>query len=173
MEASSQRAQPPIGLLFVCMGNICRSPLAEGVFIHLAEQRGVRERFLIDSAGTGAWHVGKPADARSIEIARKYGVSLPSIARQISPDDWATFHRVLVMDKDNHRRVVRAGAPPARVDFLRAFDPALADETDPDQLAVPDPYYGGPEGFELIYQQIHSACTGLLEWLLRDPDAAR
>lgn len=166
MEAPTPTPNQPLGVLFICMGNICRSPLAEALFIHLADQRRVLNRFKIDSAGTGNWHAGDPADHRTIAVGQKYSVPVRSIARQIRPQDWTDFHYLLVMDETNHRSVRRAGAPEDRLHYLRAFDPALQNITDPKQLAVPDPYHSGLDAFDLIYHQIHAACMGLLDHLL-------
>lgn len=162
-----------IGVLFVCMGNICRSPLAEGLFIHLARERRALERFRVDSAATGGWHAGSPPDPRSLEVARRYGVTLDSRARQVrpavdfvEPDEKDGFHWILGMDRDNCERLIMLGAPEDRVRLLRSFDPALAGEApDSPLLEVPDPYYGGPEGFERMYEMIHAACRGLLDQL--------
>lgn len=153
------------GVLFVCLGNICRSPLAEGVFLHVARERGVADRFDVDSAGTGHWHIGKPADPRSIEVAQRRGVALPSRARQIDPsNDWERFEHIIVMDESNKSDVLDAGAPAGRVVLLRAFDPlceGLADR----EREVPDPYYGGDEGFDTVYEMVERACRGLLDQL--------
>jgi protein-tyrosine phosphatase len=153
-------------VLFVCMGNICRSPLAEGVFRHLAEEAGVAGRFVVDSAGTGAWHEGEPADARSIEVAAAHGVTLQGRARQVRAQDLRTFDIVLAMDRDNLgvlQDLSSAAGGTARLHLLREFDPdAGGDE-------VPDPYYGGPHGFETVYQMIHAACEGLLAELRASP----
>lgn len=162
------------GILFVCLGNICRSPLAEGVFVHMARHRGVLERFRVDSAGTGAWHVGKPADARSIAVARKHGITLPSIARQVDPDldlldpaaaPDAGFHWLIAMDQSNKAELIELGAAPARVHLLRSFDPRLAGEPE-HRIEVPDPYYGGPDGFDKVYEMVSAACAGLLDELI-------
>lgn len=166
MNQSEPNPNAPIGVLFICMGNICRSPLAEGVFLHLINQQQLTERFLVDSAGTGNWHAGDPADPRTIAIGKKYGIAVPSIARQINNTDWQRFHYLLVMDLDNHRRVTGAGAPAERLHYLRSFDPALRHETSPELLAVPDPYYGEHDGFDLVYRQATAACNGLLETLI-------
>jgi protein-tyrosine phosphatase len=164
----------PVSVLFVCLGNICRSPVAEGVFIHLAQERGVLDRFRVDSAGTGHWHVGRPADPRSLAVAERHCVFLPSRARQVDPasDFPATtspettgFDLLIGMDRDNCAALRALGAPAERVGLLRGFDPALAGEP-LHRLDVPDPYYGGPEGFEHMYEMIHAACAGLLSALL-------
>jgi protein-tyrosine phosphatase len=141
------------------MGNICRSPLAEGVFRHLAVEAGVADRFVVDSAGTGAWHAGEPADARSAKVAAAHGVTLQGLARQVTAADLRTFDVVLAMDKENLailEEMSSAAGGTARLHLLREFDP----EADGDE--VPDPYYGGPHGFERVYGMIHAACGGLL-----------
>lgn len=166
MATHEPNPNDPLGVLFICMGNICRSPLAEGVFLHMISERQLADRFLVDSAGTGNWHAGDPADPRTIAIGKKYGIAVPSIARQITDTDWQRFHYLLVMDHDNHQRVRRAGAPPERLHYLRSFDPELRHENDPQTLAVPDPYYGEHDGFDLVYHQVAAACNGLLETLI-------
>ncbi len=149
-------------VLFVCLGNICRSPLAEGVFRHLVEQEGLNERFIIDSAGTGAWHVGDGPDPRSLDVAAAHGVPLDGKARQVTPDDLRRFDVVVAMDRENLsalERLAEASGGTARLSLLRQFD-AAADGDD-----VPDPYYGGPHGFESVYEMIRAACEGLLSEL--------
>lgn len=154
-------------VLFVCLGNICRSPLAEGLFIHLARERGVLDRFRVDSAGTGAWHVGKSADPRSIAVARAHGVHLPSIARQVDPArDFERFDLVLAMDRSNRTDLLDLGAPRDRVRLMRSFDPTLTGAPEHD-LDVPDPYYGHRDGFQRVYDMLLRATTGLLDELVR------
>ena len=146
-------------VLFVCMGNICRSPLAEGVFRHLVAEAGVSDRFVVDSAGTGAWHEGEPADPRSVQVAAAHGVTLDGRARQVGADDLRAFDVVLAMDRDNLavlEGMSSASGGTARLHLLREFDPAA------DGDEVPDPYYGGPHGFEKAYHMVHAACEGLL-----------
>ena len=146
------------GVLFVCLGNICRSPLAEGIFLHLARERGVLDRFDVDSAGTGAWHVGKPADPRSAAVARRHGVVLPSRARVYDPaGDPERFAWIVAMDRQNEADLLARGAPAERVRLMMGFHP------DPPCAEVPDPYYGGAEGFEKAYAMLEGACGGLLE----------
>ena len=154
------------GVLFVCLGNICRSPLAEGIFIYRARARGVLDRFDVDSCGTGAWHVGEQADARSLAVARNHGVDLPSIARQLDPAaDLTRFHWLIAMDRSNVRNLVRAGADAARVRLMRSFDPGLTGRAGA-ELEVPDPYDWPGDGFESVFQMLDAACAGLLEFLL-------
>ena len=162
-----------VGVLFVCLGNICRSPLAKWVLVHQAQQRGVLDALDIDSCGTGHWHIGKAADARSVEVARRYGLATPHCARQIdAARDFKRFHWIIAMDRDNRDGVLSLGTPAERVHLLRRFDPDLAGEPE-HRLEVPDPYYGGAAGFEEVYAMVYRACEGLLERILEDLDAAR
>ena len=149
----------PVHLLFVCLGNICRSPTAEGVFLHLARETQLSDRFVVDSAGTGAWHAGQRADPRSRATALRRGVELPSIARQIVAADFAKFDHIIVMDEENERDVLDLGAPRAKVRRLLTFHP------NPTTLDVPDPYSGGDEGFERVFDMIEEACRGMLKEL--------
>ena len=156
-------------LLFVCLGNICRSPLAEGLFVHLARERGVLERFRVDSAGTGGWHAGEPADGRMRAVAARRGVELTSRARRVEPrSDFpgaggaGGFDLIVAMDLSNRDDLLDAGAPAERVSLLRSWDPTLAGRPERD-LEVPDPYYGGPEGFERVFEMVERACAGLLD----------
>lgn len=154
------------GLLFVCLGNICRSPLAEGVFLHQAKARGVLDRFDVDSCGVGSWHVGDPPDHRATAVAKRHGVHLPSVGRQVDPDtDFERFELILAMDGSNRHALIRLGAPEDRVRLMRSFDPTLAGAED-HELDVPDPYYGGPEGFDKVFAMLERACGGLLDELV-------
>ena len=153
----------PVRLLFVCLGNICRSPLAEGVFAHLARDAGVDRLFEVDSAGTGAWHVGEAPDPRSIETAARRGIELRGRARKVMAEDFSTFDLILAMDHDNLMELERlcdTEASRARVTLLREFDPESQEN-----LNVPDPYYGGPDGFDRVFDIVHRACSVLLEEL--------
>ncbi|RMH20302.1 MAG: low molecular weight phosphotyrosine protein phosphatase [Gemmatimonadetes bacterium] len=155
-------------VLFVCLGNICRSPLAEGVLRHRLAARGLDARVAVDSAGTGAWHVGEPADARSRAVARRHGVILDGRARRVDPSDFERFDLVLAMDRSNLADL-EALRPPgevrARLALFRAFDP-LADG----DLDVPDPYYGGPDGFERVYEIVERACEVLAHTIEEELD---
>jgi protein-tyrosine phosphatase len=159
-------SDPPrrvVRLLFVCLGNICRSPTAEGVMRALVEEEGLQDSIELDSAGTGAWHVGSPADARASATARGRGVTLEGAARQVLVDDLEAFDLVLAMDSENLRALRSLAADEeqrGRIHLLREFDPASAGSAD---LDVPDPYYGGKDGFEQVYDLVHAACAGLLE----------
>ena len=155
------------GLLFVCLGNICRSPLAEGIFIHLARERGVLDQFDIDSCGTGNWHVGSSSDARSIEVAQRHGIHLPSTSRQVDPEtDFERFEMLLAMDRSNERDLVMLGARPDQVRLMRSFDPELATALG-SELDVPDPYFGPGDGFQGSYVMLTAACEGLLTALCK------
>jgi low molecular weight protein-tyrosine phosphatase len=151
-----------VRILFVCMGNICRSPTAEGVMRHLLAEEGLEDVIELDSAGTGGWHVGDPPDRRATAAARGRGIVLDGAARQVRPDDFEDFDLILVADRDNLRDML-AIAPPGterKVRLLREFDPGS--EGAPD-LDVPDPYYGGERGFEDVLDLVEAACRGLLD----------
>ncbi len=152
---------PTTGVLFVCLGNICRSPLAEGIFRHLVRERGLGERFRIDSAGTGAWHVGEGPDPRSREVAARNGIDLDGQrARQVRPGDLAEFDYVVAMDRDNVRDLERLANPEtarATLLLLRDHDP------EPGDGDVPDPYYGGPRGFDTVFDMIRRSAEALLD----------
>ncbi len=152
-----------IGVLFICLGNICRSPLAEGLFQQLLEQRGLQSRYTVASAGTGDWHVGDSADSRMIATARRHGIDLQGRAQQVRPQDFDRFDLLVAMDRDNSaqlRRMARDESESARIRLLREFDPQAG--SDPD---VPDPYLGDADGFERVYQMVARACVGLLSAL--------
>ena len=149
-------------LLFVCLGNICRSPAAEGVFLHLLDQRGLNDQFIVDSAGTGGWHVGNPADRRMQAAANKRGIQLPSRARQISLDDLRTFDLVLTMD-DANLAAVRSLADEAGSQATATIKPMLSFSTAFSETEVPDPYYGGEAGFEHVLDLLEDACSNLLD----------
>lgn len=143
-------------VLFVCLGNICRSPLAEGVFRQTVEQAGHSDRVLIDSAGTGNWHRGNPPDPRSVSVAAANGIDISGLkARQVKKDDFDRFDLILAMDRDNlaSLRSMGAAEQTARIRlFLK----------DPER-DVPDPYYGGADGFQNVYELVKSGCLDLLE----------
>jgi protein-tyrosine phosphatase len=150
-------------ILFVCMGNICRSPTAEAVMRGLLRAEGLDQAVAIDSAGTGGWHAGAPPDARAVAAARSRDVVVEGAARQVAAEDFDDFDLLLAMDRDNEREL-RARAPDgearAKVRLLREFDPASVAAGD---LDVPDPYYGGPNGFDHVLDLVEAACRGLLD----------
>jgi protein-tyrosine phosphatase len=152
-------------ILFVCLGNICRSPTAEGVMRHVLREEGLEDQVEVDSAGTGGWHVGAPPDERATEAARRRSIVLDGAARKFAPEDFADFDLVLAMDEEN-RRDLLALAPDdearAKVRMLREFDP---DSSDSGDLDVPDPYYGGDEGFDQVLDLVEAATRGLVEEL--------
>jgi protein-tyrosine phosphatase len=149
-------------ILFVCMGNICRSPTAEGVMRRLLREEGLEDAVELESAGTGGWHAGEPPDARAAEAAARRGIALDGAARQVTADDFERFDLLVAMDRENLRELL-AIAPSdegaEKVRLLREFDPASADAGD---LDVPDPYYGGERGFERVLDLVTAACRGLL-----------
>lgn len=149
----------PIRVLFVCLGNICRSPSAEGVFRNVVQKAGLEEQIIIDSCGTGDWHVGKAPDSRAITAARQRGIDITHLrARQFSSEDLDRFDHVLVMDRQNLadvRDVWRQNGGTEPVLFLQ-FGNSRHDE-------VPDPYYGGEQGFEHVLDLINEASEGLLQ----------
>jgi protein-tyrosine phosphatase len=149
-------------LLFVCLGNICRSPTAEGVMRSLIGREGLEDEIETDSAGTGAWHVGSAPDARATAAAGSRGVTLGGAARQVVPGDFEQFDLILAMDGANLRDLqlmAHGEEQEAKVRLLRAFDPAAAELGD---LDVPDPYYGAPGGFDEVFAMVLAACEGLL-----------
>jgi len=154
-------------VLFVCLGNICRSPTAEGVFRHLVREQGLEGEIEIDSAGTGGWHVGAPPDERATAAARRREITLEGAARRFDPGDFGRYDLILAMD-DQNRRDLLALAPDdearAKVRLFREFDPASCDGGD---LDVPDPYYGGADGFEHVLDLVDAAARGLLDDLRR------
>lgn len=155
--------QPPIGVSFVCMGNICRSPTAEAVMRHLVKQAGLERAIVVDSAGTGSWHVGDPPDRRSQAVGRRRGIPLGGQARQFSRSDFARFDYILAIDREIQAELSELAPNPearAKIHLLRAFDPSSPADAD-----VPDPYYGGPEGFEQVFDLCEASCRGLLEHL--------
>ncbi|HEX7299004.1 MAG TPA: low molecular weight protein-tyrosine-phosphatase [Solirubrobacteraceae bacterium] len=149
-------------VLFVCMGNICRSPTAEGVMRSLLRAEGLEGRIELDSAGTGSWHTGAAPDERATGAARRRGIALDGAARQVSAEDFERFDLVLAMDRENLREL-RYRAPDdearAKIRLLREFDPAAVAAG---ELDVPDPYYGGAQGFEHVLDVVEAACRGLL-----------
>jgi protein-tyrosine phosphatase len=151
------------GILFVCTGNICRSPTAEGVFRHLARERGVLERLRIDSAGTHDYHVGEAPDPRAVEHAARRGYDLSALrARQVSRSDFDAFERILAMDR-GHLRQLKAVAPAGATARISMF---LDHSGNWRGLDVPDPYYGGGRGFEEVLDMVEEASARLLDEIL-------
>jgi protein-tyrosine phosphatase len=147
------------GVLFVCMGNICRSPTAEGVFRHLLEQQGMTEQVLTDSAGTHDYHIGAPPDLRAQAAAARRGYDLSMLrARQVTPADFERFDYVLAMDEANLGELLPL-CPDASRDRLRLL---LEFAEEVERRDVPDPYYGGEQGFEDVLDLVENATRGLL-----------
>lgn len=149
-----------VKVLFVCLGNICRSPSAHGVFQQLVDKAGLQHKIEVDSAGTGEWHVGKPPDKRAIAAASKRGYDLsPLRARQFRADDLQQFDYVLAMDQENLQDMLAAkqSEPRGHVGLFLEFDKSS------EYTEVPDPYYGGSNGFERVLDLIESASLGLLD----------
>ena len=150
----------PYSVLFVCLGNICRSPLAKGVFQKLVDDSGLSEKFFIDSCGTGDYHIGKPAHSETRKVAKQFGISLEEHrARQVEESDCDEFDLIVAMDRSNLsdlKYLRRSGSAP--IICLREHDPDAEGD-----LNVPDPYYGGPTGFVDGYRIIERSCRALLE----------
>ncbi len=157
VETGHQRA--PVRVLFVCTGNICRSPTAEGVFRGLVAAENLHRHVLVDSAGTHDYHVGEEPDRRSVQAAAKRGYDLTGLrARQIASSDFAQFDYVLAMDRGHHS-ILGTMAPPEhrpRVSMFLDFSPNYNGHE------VPDPYFGGGQGFELVLDLIEDGAAGLL-----------
>lgn len=155
-----------ISVLMVCLGNICRSPMAEGVFRHILEEEGLEGRIGVDSAGTGGWHVGESPDPRSIRMAASHGVTLTGVARQVQPEDFERFDYIVAMDLSNLENLERyrdGVGGDAALYLFREFDP----EGGPGE-EVPDPYYGGPMGFENVFAMVERSSRGLLAHILEE-----
>jgi len=150
-----------INVLFVCMGNICRSPTAEGVFRHHVSEGGFADRVLVDSAGTHAYHVGEPPDRRAYAAAERRGISLAEIhARRVTDDDFERFDYIIAMDEDNQTHLLEQAPGEHRSKVQLFLSYASVSETE-----VPDPYYGGAAGFERVLDLVEEASRGLLETL--------
>ncbi|MCH7830051.1 MAG: low molecular weight phosphotyrosine protein phosphatase [Proteobacteria bacterium] len=148
-------------VLFVCMGNICRSPTAEGVFRHYVNEAGLAEQIHIDSAGTHAYHIGESPDRRANAAAERRGISLADIrARRVTNDDFATFDYIIAMDEDNQERLLERAPDEHRSKVQLFLSYASVGETE-----VPDPYYGGAAGFDRVLDLVEAASRGLLETL--------
>jgi protein-tyrosine phosphatase len=161
-------------ILFVCLGNICRSPTAEAVMRQLVAERGLEADVQLDSAGTGGWHVGESPDPRAVAAGRVRDLRLSGSARQVDAEDFERFDLILAMDEANVRDLRRL-APNARsaakVKLLREYDPQARRAG---EVEVPDPYYGGAEGFQRVIDLVEAACVGVLDslGLLDSPGSA-
>jgi protein-tyrosine phosphatase len=152
-----------VRILFVCLGNICRSPTAEAVMRGLVAEAGLEGEIEVESAGTGDWHIGYPPDDRSVAAAAERGVELTGEARQVARGDFDGFDLLIAMDRQNERdllRMARSEEDRQKVRLLRSY-------ADGD-LDVPDPYYGGDDGFEHVLDLVEAACRGVLDSLRAD-----
>ena len=157
-------SKEPFRIVVVCMGNICRSPMAEAVLTARIEEAGRSDEVVVDSAGTDSWHVGEDIDPRARAALATRGYHLTHEARQFDPDWFADHDLVLALDSDNYDRLAQLHpGSGATLAMLRSFDPALADIVAPaHRLDVPDPYFGGSEGFELVLDMLESAADGVI-----------
>ena len=151
-----------ISVLFVCLGNICRSPAAEAIFINLLEKKGVSEDFFVDSAGTGSWHIGKKADSRMRVAAEQRGINILSRARQITSKDFEVFNYIVAMDDSNFRDINDLRNRTSSADFtsiekIQNFRSVFED------TEVPDPYFGGDEGFDRVLDILEDSVNGFLD----------
>ena len=151
-----------ISVCFVCLGNICRSPTAEGVMLKKLKDHKLQDVIVIDSAGTSAYHVGERADARSRECALKRGYELPSRARQFTKEDCERFDYIIAMDQSNLQNLLQSSNEEQRqkIYMFWQFEEGMNSQSD-----VPDPYYGGPSGFDTVLDICERGCDGLIEFL--------
>ena len=149
-------------ILFVCLGNICRSPAAEGAFMHLLKKQGLHESFYVDSAGTSSYHEGEKADSRMRETAQKRGIDLPSWSRQVTSDDFIDFDLILAMDKKNFQDLEVICPKSELLYKLKMFTDFKQEMK---HSEVPDPYFGGDEGFEEVMDLVIDCSKGLLNHL--------
>lgn len=149
-----------VNILFVCLGNVCRSPMAEGLLRHMVRQAGLRKHFIIDSAGLGSWHVGHPPDERAREALAARGVQIADLrARQITSVDFETFDVILAMDRSNRQALIKLSPvnQQHKIRLLLEYAPNLG------VREIPDPFFGGCKGFEYVAQMIETGCRGVLQ----------
>lgn len=155
-----------INVLFVCLGNICRSPLAEAIFTDLVNKRGLQNHIAADSCGTSNYHIGEDPDPRSIQSAQNQGVPISHKGRQLHKSDFEEFEYILPMDSSNLRNTLdkmkKSTDPISKVQLMREYDPEGKGED------VPDPYYGGEQGFENVFQMLHRSCEQLLDVIVKE-----
>lgn len=153
-----------IKVLFVCLGNICRSPLAEGIFRQRIKERGIEDHFVADSSGTAAYHIGEKPDERSLANAEKNGVIYTHRGRQVKRDDFHQFDYVFAMDNANHRDLqhLMPKEPKAKLMMMRDFDQEATGSN------VPDPYYGGEDGFQKVFEILDDSVNNLIDHLLEE-----
>jgi protein-tyrosine phosphatase len=153
-----------IKVLFVCLGNICRSPLAEGLFIKLIKDNSFESKLICDSAGTASYHIGELADSRTRKNAESHNINLVHKARQFKPIDYDEFDYILVMDESNLNNIdyIKTKQPKAKVFKMRYFDYDFKDED------VPDPYYMGEDGFENVFKILERSTNNFMEFLKQE-----
>ena len=158
----------PVRVLFVCHGNICRSPAAEGTFRHIVREKNLTHLFKIDSAGTASYHIGESPHSTTANVAGKRGISLEHRARQFKKSDFEEFDYILTMDQINHEDILRQsdGKDASKILKFRTFDPEAKNHSQPPD--VPDPYYGGKDGFEGVQDIMDRTAEGLLNWILEN-----
>jgi len=150
-------------ICFVCQGNIIRSPLAENIFRQLTEERGIRDKYTLDSAGTSSYHIGEAPDGRMRQVAAERGLVYSGSARQFHREDFDHFDLIIAMDKANQRQLMGWAFSPdqlEKIHLMREFDPQGGSDLD-----VPDPYYGGEDGFKTTFEIVKRSCAGLMEEL--------
>ena len=151
-----------VSVLFVCLGNICRSPAAEAIFLKLLNSQGLQDDFLVDSAGTGSWHVGKDADSRMRLAAKQRGIMITSKARQIDINDFINFNYILAMDNSNFENIMKIKNRESQSNFskvikIQEFSSSFSEKE------VPDPYFGGEEGFNYVLDILEDSVNGFLQ----------
>lgn len=153
-----------LNVLFVCLGNICRSPLGEGIFKYLIEEEGLNDVIKVDSCGTSAYHIGELADKRMREVAFSHGVRLTSRARQLKKEDELEYDYIIAMDESNYQNILKKFEIPIcnSLYLMREFD------ENNQSINVPDPYYGGIAGFEEVYQIVYRSSVKLLNKIKQD-----
>ncbi|MFO7193505.1 MULTISPECIES: low molecular weight protein-tyrosine-phosphatase [Thermocrispum] len=148
-----------LSVVFVCTGNICRSPMAAAVFSEHLRRVGLADRVRVSSAGTGSWHVGEPADPRAVAVLKEHGYPITHTAAQVGPEHLSA-DLLVALDSGHLRSLRRMTEDHARIRTLRSFDPAAGDDAD-----VPDPYYGSDDGFTDVLEMIEAAMPGLIDWV--------
>ena len=151
-----------ISVLFVCLGNICRSPAAEAIFTSLLERKGLTDGFIVDSAGTGSWHIGKKADSRMRIAAERRDINILSRARKITSKDFDEFNYILAMDDSNYRNIQDLKNRTA-LTFLASIKKIQDFRSIFNEQEVPDPYFGGEEGFDYVLDILEDSVNGFLE----------
>lgn len=149
----------PVRVLFVCLGNICRSPMAEGVMLKLLEERGLTDRFIVDSAGTAGYHAGESADRRTLAVLAREKAPVPSLSRRVQDSDFQSFDYILAMDQANFSNLAARKPEHCEAILALALEPVGGGE-------VPDPYYGGPDGFENVYTLLHGSLSLWIDRML-------